>query len=222
MSTSLPSPTVRSLRHTVDVKLATVLMERLLQKVLQWPARWLIAGNSVDTDPVDLVFLLAGNVETRAPMAAELFLSGVGKRIVFAQPFESEAVRAGLVPGSKTVTLKVLEAAGVSRDKIEVLCSEPVSSTRDEARALAQHLQQRPGTKVLVVTSAFHSRRAHWLVRAELKRKECSTQIVPVPHTNFDASNWWKSEHGASTLVLEYASWMHNLAWVAFNKLTGK
>ena len=199
-----------------------MLTERLVQRVLQWPARWIVAGDSAGSDPADLIFLLAGNVETRAPMAAELFQSGVAQRIVFAQPAESESVKAGLVPDTKTVTLKVLEAAGVPRDKIEVLCSEPVSSTRDEARALAQYLEERSVTKVLVVTSAFHSRRAQWLVRRELDKKECSTRIAPVPHTNFDTSNWWKSEQGVSTLILEYASWIHNLVWVAINEIRRK
>jgi len=76
-------------------------------------------------------------------------------------------------------------------------------------RVLAAHHAQR----VILVTSAEHTRRARWVFRKVLARMPVEVRSAPVHRLCFDETNWWKSNEGILTYLHEYLKllfyWFH-------------
>ncbi len=155
--------------------------------------------------PADIIFLLNGDFNTRPFRAAELYKQGYAPQIVIARSEDTPAVELGLIPNDTDVSLGVLKKLGVPADKIVVLpIPGGVTSTFDEAAVLHKYVESNHIGKVMLVTSAFHSRRAKWIFTRELADLPVSLEMVAVPHSTFDQTNWWRSENGLITLDNEY------------------
>ena len=90
-------------------------------------------------------------------------------------------------------------------DSISVLTFESgVTSTRDEAAATRQYVEEHHIESIILVTSAFHTRRARWMFRKELRNSEVALQVVAAPHQGFDETNWWKTEDGLIAVNNEF------------------
>lgn len=70
----------------------------------------------------------------------------------------------------------------------QVLTLNNVTTTRDEAARVRDLAQQRNWTRVLLVTSPSHSRRAAGMFAAQLDARGVSVISVPAPETRFDAT----------------------------------
>jgi uncharacterized SAM-binding protein YcdF (DUF218 family) len=114
----------------------------------------------VSSDPLqkaDLLYILGGNYAVRAPVAAVLLRAGWAPKVLLAR--EPEAGRGH--EDFTDITQRILMEHGVPRDRIlEIAPGGGVRSTADEAHALRLYLDTYPRATVLVVTSAFHTRRA--------------------------------------------------------------
>lgn len=114
----------------------------------------------VTSDPLqhaDLMFLLGGNYSVRAPAAAALLREGWAPKILLAREPNPARNREGFTD----ITERILLQHGVARERILVISpADGVRSTADEAHALRLFLETYPRSNVLVVTSAFHTRRA--------------------------------------------------------------
>lgn len=101
----------------------------------------------------DAVVLLAGDPETRIPLALSLAEQGAGVLVVSTPPGEVNDPARALCNG---------------RDDIVVHCftppSEP-SGTRGEAQALARVVDRYGWDRITVVTSSYHLQRAGVLIR---------------------------------------------------------
>ncbi len=80
----------------------------------------------------------------------------------------------------------------------------PPESTIDEARRDAQLLQARGLHSALLVTDAFHSRRAWLLFRAAFAHRGLSVRSVPVPDS-LDLAHWWLHPVSARRVLEEWA-----------------
>ncbi len=76
----------------------------------------------------------------------------------------------------------LLENDGVPRERIiELDHPDGVRSTADEAAALAAFARRTPISRVLVVTSAYHTRRAQWTLERGLEGLGVDIRMVAVP-----------------------------------------
>jgi len=91
-----------------------------------------------------------------------------------------------------------------------VLDNPPPESTLDEARRDADLLQARGAHSALLVTDAFHSRRAYLLFRAAFSHKGMSVRSVPVPDS-LDLAHWWAHPVAARRVIEEYAKLLYYL-----------
>jgi uncharacterized SAM-binding protein YcdF (DUF218 family) len=98
-----------------------------------------------------------------------------------------------------------LKSAGVPADKIEVLPGV-VSSTYEEALSLRSFASSRDLRSVLVVTSAYHSRRALWTLRRVLEGSnvEVGMDAPPAGEDSPAPAMWWTSERGWQMVAGEY------------------
>lgn len=171
--------------------------------ILTGVADYLVVSDRLQ--PADIIFLLNSEVNTRPFYASDLYKQGLAPVIVIARSEDSPTVDLGLVPNDTDIDVGVMEKLGVPADKIIVLpVSGGVTSTFDEATALRRYIEVNDIHTVILVTSAFHTRRAKWIFDRELSGLPLTLEMAAAPHYGFDATNWWRSESGLITLNNEY------------------
>ena len=157
----------------------------------------------------DAIIILSGSAvyKERTKKAAELYKQGVAPRVIIS----NDGGRAGWLDDEKDnlpfveLEQRELIANGVEPEAITVLPGT-VSGTDDEAKRLAEEIAARPIGKVLIVTSAYHSRRALRTFEKILAGKNVEIGIAhpptgeQTPNPNF----WWLRPRGWQTVAGEY------------------
>lgn len=160
----------------------------------------------------DMIFVLTGGMETRPFHAAELYQRGLAPLIALSRAEETPTVEMGLYPDPIDVMVSVMKEQGVPDADIIVLPFEGgVSSTHDEAVALSHYVDVHPVERVILVTSAFHTRRGQWMLERELSDSSVTLQVSAAPEWNFDETNWWQREQGLISFANEYLKLLYYL-----------
>jgi uncharacterized SAM-binding protein YcdF (DUF218 family) len=171
---------------------------------------WFVnAGNllvdSAAPERADAIVVLAGNAPDRLPFAEKLRNAGYADLLVVSdEPVHTHGLE---------TTWLALHRAGVSAPGLPdaallVLDDPPPESTLDEARRDATLLQAHGLHSALLVTDAFHSRRADLLFRAAFGHAGLSVRSVAVPDA-LDLPHWWTHPLSARRVIEEWAK----LAW---------
>jgi uncharacterized SAM-binding protein YcdF (DUF218 family) len=172
-------------------------------QILTGFADYLIVSDKLQ--PADVIVLLNSEVDTRPFRASELFKQGLAPVIVIARSESTPTVNLGLVPNDTDISVAVMEKQGVPAEKIIVLpFPGGVTSTFDEAAAVRQYVQAHQTRRIILVTSAFHTRRARWIFEKALAGLPIALEMAAVPYSGFDQTNWWKNETGLIMLNNEY------------------
>ena len=180
-----------------------VLVYGFQNQILTGLARILIVNDSLQ--PADIIYILNGEVNTRPFHAAQLFEQGFASKIVIPREENGPASEIGLYPNGTDVSVKILQEKGVPKEDIVVLTIEGgVTSTRDEALVLRQYIEAHNTKSVIIVTSAFHTRRSQWIFRKVLADSGVRLQLAAAPQWKFDETDWWQTEPGLLMLVQEY------------------
>jgi len=159
--------------------------------------RWLDVGEQLH-QPVDCVFILGGDADTRPFAAAALIRSGWARQALIAPGPVTAYERS-----HQELLREVLLRRGIDGEAIREL-PDRVASTRDEALALRQFLQRHPDHSVAVVTSDYHTRRARAIFQRELAGRATRIHFVSAPTERFKATNWWHYEQGWKMYIAEY------------------
>jgi uncharacterized SAM-binding protein YcdF (DUF218 family) len=181
--------------------------------VLWFLLAWVAAEALVvraDLPRADALLVLSGssNYVERAQWAARLYKEGRAPLVLLTDDgqrggWSSEEQRNPFFVERAAVELN---RAGVPADKIEVLPGV-VSSTYDEAATLRSYASSRGLRSVLVVTSAYHSRRALWTLRRVLDGSGVEVG-VDAPPAGVDESppavTWWTRPRGWQMVAGEY------------------
>jgi hypothetical protein len=97
-----------------------------------------------------------------------------------------------------------LSAPELPQDALLVLDDPPPESTIDEARRAADMLATRGLHSALLVTDAFHSRRASLLFDAAFARKDLRVRSTPVLPDPLDLPHWWTHPLAARRTLEEW------------------
>jgi uncharacterized SAM-binding protein YcdF (DUF218 family) len=191
------------------ITLLVVLLLCLLAYSLRTPLLTGLANYLVSTDTplakAELIFVLNGDYDTRPFYTTDLYQQKLAPLVAIAQTESSQAELMGLVGNPTDIAVEIMKMRGVPSDKLLVFDETgPVTSTFDEARALRQYIQAHDVRSVILVTSAFHTRRSRWIFERELEGVPVNLQVAAAPHNGFDASNWWQKEDGLINLNNEY------------------
>lgn len=161
---------------------------------------WLNVGECLRV-PVDYVYVLGGDANTRPFLAAAIYRAGYAKEVLIPQSLEPVEADDAILPSEEDLIQSVLVRRGVPQTSIRRL-DGAVASTRDEAQALADFLADQPEATVAIVTNDFHTRRARLLFRRGLPGSPDRLHIVAAPRDGFGPANWWRFKDG----VLLYGS----------------
>ena len=190
----------------------------LLVCILIWPfAAWAAARLLITEAPLakaDVIVVLGGsaNYRERAREAARLMLEGRAQRILVTNDNHrgawSRSEQRNMYFYERTV--QVLERSGVPNESVEVLMT-PVSSTHEEAELLKSYADEHRLHSVLVVTSAYHSRRALWTFSRVFRDTGTQVGLMPVsPGADSPPpATWWLTIRGWRLVPTEYVKMIY-------------
>ncbi len=170
------------------------------ETVLPGLCRWLDVGEA----PVcaDHVFVLPGDETYRPITAAAVFKAGLAENVLIPETDANADVRDGLKPQTADVLRRILLHRGIPRDK--VLCLTGASRTTfEDATALSAYLETRPDDRVIVVTNAYHTRRARFIFRRVMGDTADRLQFVAAPNPGFAEKTWWQNRSSANAVLSE-------------------
>lgn len=178
------------------------------QPILTHIAGYLIISD--DLEKADGIAVLSGDIPSRCQKAADLFFQGWASRILITKGRYPDMMAAALNRygilelESSEKCRAVLKFCKVPEDVIEVLDGYN-ESTADEAEKLRRYLLDRGMTRLIVVTSNFHTRRSRLLFGRFFAGTgvQVTVQAAPANFT-FDPEAWWTRRHDSRILLLEY------------------
>jgi len=160
-------------------------------------------------DHADALVVMGGSstYQERTSRAAQLFKEGRASRILLT----NDNVQSGYSPKEDRNPLFVelafdeLRRRGVPADKIEVVPGT-VSSTYDEAVRLREYAEAKKLRSVLIVTSAYQSRRALWTMRRAFRASNINIGLEPVDpgEQSPQSLTWWRYKLGWQMVPGEY------------------
>jgi uncharacterized SAM-binding protein YcdF (DUF218 family) len=186
--------------------------------ILIWPfaawagAKFLIAEARLDK--ADAIVVLGGSAtyKERTHEAARLLFEGRSQLILITNDNQrgpwSSADQRNLYFYERS--FEALEKSGVPSQNIEVLAT-PVTSTYEEAQVVKEYAQQRGLHSILIVTSAYHSRRALWVFSKVFRDTGISIGLTSVPpgQQTPPAATWWLSVRGWKLVPVEYVKMVY-------------
>lgn len=190
----------------------------LLVCILLWPfVAWVGARLLIIQAPLanaDAIVVLGGsaNYQERAREAARLLREGRAQRILITNdnlrgPWSSVEQRN---PYFYERSYDEIENAGVQADKIDVLM-QPVNHTHEEAELVRQYALDHGIRSVLIVTSAYHSRRALWTFSRVFRDTDIIVGLIPASpgiETPRPAT-WWLTARGWKLVPTEYVKMIY-------------
>ena len=194
------------------------IVKLLLVCILIWPfAAWAGARLLITDAPLakaDAIVVLGGsaNYKERTHEAARLLLDGHSPRILITNDDRrgpwSSAEQRNLFFHERA--FEELKNAGVPAERVELL-PQPVSGTHEEAELVRQYARDHRFQSVLIVTSAYHSRRALWTFSRVFR--DTGVQIGLAHATTGGESprpaTWWLTRRGWRLVPTEYVKMIY-------------
>jgi hypothetical protein len=160
-----------------------------------------------DPKPSDVIVVLAGETDRRPAHALQLLNRGYARRVVIDVSQDARVYDSTIVQLAQEYIRKLPEAANIE------ICPIQGLSTHDESHDVAKCLAHENSSRILIVTSDFHTRRSLSTFRHELKGKSFSVAATR-DETQFGEC-WWTHRQWAKTLVDE---WLRLLWWNAVER----
>lgn len=178
---------------------------------------WLGESLVLDEKPVpsDAIVVLNSGVEyyPRLIEAAELFKKGFARKIVINGNRKTDVLRGLEDKGFKNCcpwyenSLRILSLFGVPSDKVVCISAEDAYDTMSEAEAVGRELSRQGFKRIIITTSKYHTRRAHfiWTKMFGDKLSICSVSAKTDP---YDPKGWWKEGRQIRWVLAEYGAWI--------------
>jgi uncharacterized SAM-binding protein YcdF (DUF218 family) len=180
---------------------------------LAWAAARLLIVNA-PLQQANAIVVLSGSAALveRNTVAAQFYNQGRAPKIILTNDNQlsgwSATEQRNPFFYERAITL--LRGAGVPAAAIEVL-PQPISSTHDEAMLLRQYTAAHGLKSVLVITSAYHSRRALGTLRRSFANSgiEVALEGVPPGWQSPSPATWWLHRDGWQMVPAEYVKMIY-------------
>lgn len=160
-----------------------------------------------DPKPSDVIVVLAGETDHRPTHALELLEQGYARRVLIDVPADAKIYDSTQIQLAEKYVRSLPQAADVA------ICPIVGLSTRDESHDVEQCLKHEQATRILLVTSEFHTRRSLSTFRQELRGKTFSVAAAR-DATQF-GTRWWTHRQWAKTCLDE---WLKVIWWNAVER----
>lgn len=180
----------RLLRRAAIVLAALLLVSTI---VLPRLGPWLVVDDPIE--PADAIIILGGTMYERQLEAVDLHKQGLAPRIYLFREIadwgEVELIaRAISYRRIVDMQIDVMQQLGVPRDQIEIL--DEANSTADEADHVYALVTGRQLSRVIIVTSKQHTRRARLVMNRRLSGTGVKAMVRFTRYDRSDAERWWE------------------------------
>jgi uncharacterized SAM-binding protein YcdF (DUF218 family) len=184
-----------------------------------WLLAWIGARGLIVSAPLeraDAIVVLSGSstLAERTQHAARLYSENRAQKILLTTDNQqggwSSAEQRN--PYFHEIAVKELTRLGVPSQNVEII-RPPVASTWDEAKLLSDYSKTHNLRSLLIVTSAYHSRRALRTFRALFHDTQTQVGIDPV-QTGIQTpqpATWWARPRGWQLVFVEYLKLIYYL-----------
>lgn len=179
--------------------------------VVAWAAARLLIVHA-ELPRADALVVLSGSSRyvERTRWAAQLWLAGRAPKILVT----NDNLRGGWSsveqrnPFFVERAVAELTRAGVPSDSVEVL-SESVAGTHDEAVLLRRYAEKHQLSSLIIVTSAYHSRRALWTMNKSFADSSVKIGLESPQELSSPPATWWLHASGWKAVPVEYAKLLY-------------
>jgi uncharacterized SAM-binding protein YcdF (DUF218 family) len=155
----------------------------------------------------DVIVVPGGGMETRPFEAARLYHLGVAPKVLLTTTGTLPSEQLGANPPETEIARRILMIKDVPYSAI-VVAPGFVNSTYDESIAVRNWAKTNNVKRLIIATDVFHTRRAGWVFRKELKPLGIQVEVDAVPVREYTATDWWTNDLGVVTFqneLLKYA-----------------
>lgn len=164
----------------------------------------------------DAVVVLCVGVEyyPRLIEASELFREGFARKVVINGNRKTDVLRSLEKKGFEKCcpwyenSLRILSMLGVPREKVVCISAEDAYDTVSEAEEVGKGLIGQGFTSVIITTSKFHSRRAHF-IWTKMYKNQLSICSVSAKTDPYEPQGWWKEGRQIRWVMAEYGAWLY-------------
>ena len=174
------------------------------KEILEAYARLFIVSNA--TKNADMIIVLSGAPEERLLEAIELYKKGYSKKIFYTDPieYESEHKYPEIFLSQLAIAKKVAQKEHIN---IHIIpdSNGGITSTFDEAHDTAKYVKKHNIKHIILVTSAFHSRRALYAFKKIFQKEgiDIKVEIHVPPRQLKRIHKWWTREVDINYMVTE-------------------
>jgi uncharacterized SAM-binding protein YcdF (DUF218 family) len=166
---------------------------------------WLVVQDPLEK--ADAIFVLGGTMYERPLEAVDLYHAGWAPRIILPRQMadfgEAELVKRGIAyPREVDVQVDVLGRLGVPAPAIVIAAA--ADSTADEADHLYAEAMRDRLSRVIVVTSKQHTRRARLTMRRRLDGTGVTVIVRYSRYDRSDVDRWWARRGTLRFTLFEY------------------
>ncbi len=179
---------------------ATIIFQH--QPILSSYAEFYTVNNT--SSGADAIVVLSGGKATRIPHALKLFAENYAPRLLLTDEKKMNVRFAHLFSTNEEIAQAMIDELKLSVPIITVPSIKGgATSTFDEAYDLRKFSEKEGFKRLILVTDAFHTRRAYHTFQTVFSGSEIQLEMSAAQNDIFNESNWWTSDQGISAYVLE-------------------
>ena len=172
------------------------------QPILSSYAEFYTVNNA--TSGADAIVVLSGGKASRIPHALNLFAENYAPRLLLTDEKKRSLRFAHLFSTNEEIAQAMIDELKLSVPIITVASLKGgATSTFDEAYDLRKFSEAEGFKRLILVTDAFHTRRAYHAFQTVFAGSEIRLEMSAAQNDIFNESNWWTSDRGISAYVLE-------------------
>ena len=172
------------------------------RSILTTYAKFFTVNNA--TPGADVIVVLSGGKNTRIPYALKLFEEGYAPEILLTDEKKRNIRFSHLFPTNEMIAQVMIEELEMSVPVSTIQSQKGgATSTFDEAYDLLKLSENKRYGHLILVTDAFHTRRAYHAFQTVFEDTEIKIEMSAASNEIFNVNNWWTSDQGISAYVLE-------------------
>jgi uncharacterized SAM-binding protein YcdF (DUF218 family) len=170
--------------------------------ILSGYAKFFTVNNA--TAGADVIVVLSGGKDTRIPHAINLYSEGFAPRILLTDEKKRNIRFVHLFPTNQEIAQAMIDELEMNIPVMTIPSLKGgATSTFDEAYDLLKFCQKKRFRHLILVTDAFHTRRAYHAFQTVFENTEIRIEMSAASNEIFNENNWWTSDQGISAYVLE-------------------
>ena len=172
------------------------------RSILTAYAKFFTVNNA--TPGADVIVVLSGGKDTRIPHALKLFEEGYAPEILLTDEKKRNIRFSHLFPTNEMIAKAMIEELEMNVPVSTIQSQKGgATSTFDEAYDLLKLSKNKRYRHLILVTDAFHTRRAYHAFQTVFEDTEIKIEMSAASNEIFNVNNWWTSDQGISAYVLE-------------------